>query len=70
MNNSVFKPEKFFNLSNFDFKDIFDNTNFVWEVLPSIGEYINSLFQKKFLLVIIEIRRMYLLARDLLFKKG
>jgi len=46
----MFKPEKFFDLSKFEFRDIFDDVNFVWEVLPNIGKYIDSLFQKKILI--------------------
>lgn len=49
MNNIMFKPEKFFDLSRFEFRDIFDNVNLVWEVIPKIGKYINSLFQKRIL---------------------
>ncbi len=41
-----FQKEYFFDLSNFEFRDIFDNVNFVWEVLPKIEKYIDSLFQK------------------------
>src|SRR3972149_1779027 len=46
MNKNIFKPEKFFDLSDFELRDIFDNVGFVWEVLPNIGKYIERLFQK------------------------
>lgn len=45
----MFNPEKFFDLSKFEFRDIFDNTNSVWEVLPNIGKYIDSFFRKRIL---------------------
>lgn len=41
------QKENFFDLSNFEFRDIFDNTDSVWEVLLNIGKYLNSLFQKR-----------------------
>ncbi|MEK7533709.1 MAG: glucose-1-phosphate thymidylyltransferase [Patescibacteria group bacterium] len=44
-----FEKENFFDLSNFEFRDIFDNVNFVWEAIPKIENYINSLFQKRIL---------------------
>lgn len=37
MNN--FNPSSLFDLSNFPYKDIFDNVQNVWEVLPRIYEY-------------------------------
>lgn len=46
MNKSIFKPENFFDLSNFEFRNIFDGVKFVWEVLPKIGSYLESLFKK------------------------
>lgn len=37
--NNQFKPEQFFDLSSFSFKDIFDGVVNIWEVLPKIKEY-------------------------------
>lgn len=36
------KPQYFFDLSSFQHKDIFNNIQFVWEVLPKIGSYLKS----------------------------
>lgn len=38
--------EKFFDLSSFEFRDIFEGVEFVWEALPKIGSYLESLFSK------------------------
>lgn len=40
-----FKTEKFFNLSTFAYRDIFNEINYVWEVLPKINEYIARQFK-------------------------
>ena len=44
MNNN-FQKEKFFDLSTFEYKDIFNEINFVWEVLPKIKDYIEMQFK-------------------------
>ncbi len=43
----IFKPDKFFDLSSFQFKDVFENLDSVWDVLPKINEYLEALFKKK-----------------------
>lgn len=40
-----FRTEKFFDLSTFAYRDIFTDTNYVWEVLPKIKEYIEMQFK-------------------------
>jgi NDP-sugar pyrophosphorylase family protein len=40
-----FKTEKFFDLSTFAYRDIFNEINYVWEVLPKIKEYIVMQFK-------------------------
>lgn len=40
-----FKAEKFFDLSSFEYKDIFNDINSVWEVLPKIKDYIEMQFK-------------------------
>lgn len=42
MSNPLFRPEDFFDLSDFPFKDIFDGIQNAWEVLPRIREYTNG----------------------------
>jgi len=49
MNDLILKKESFFDLSGFDFGDMFDGKEFVWEVLPTIGQYIEFLFARKIL---------------------
>src|SRR3989344_6472598 len=46
MSNSIFKPEKFFDLSRFKFSDIFNGVDNVWEILPKISDYLDSFFHK------------------------
>lgn len=48
MNN--FKKENFFDLSDFEFKDIFSDIDSVWDVLPKIGPYLELLFSNKILI--------------------
>lgn len=43
MNN--FKTENFFDLSTFEYRDIFNEINYVWEVLPKIKDYIEMQFK-------------------------
>ncbi|MBU1626927.1 glucose-1-phosphate thymidylyltransferase [bacterium] len=38
----MLKPEDFFDLSKFEFADIFDECEYVWDVLKKIGSYIKS----------------------------
>jgi len=40
-----FKTEKFFDLTTFEYKDIFNEVNAVWEVIPKIKDYIEMLFK-------------------------
>lgn len=40
-----FKVEKFFDLSTFEYRDIFNETKYVWEALSKIGEYIEKQFK-------------------------
>lgn len=40
-----FKTEKFFDLSTFAYRDIFDEINYVWEALSKITEYIEMQFK-------------------------
>jgi len=40
-----FKTVKFFDLSTFAYRDIFDDINYVWEALPKIKEYIVGQFK-------------------------
>lgn len=40
-----FKAEKFFDLSTFAYRDIFSDTNYVWEAIPKIKEYIQMQFK-------------------------
>lgn len=42
-----FEPEKFFNLSNCQFLEIFYKSKFAWEALPKIAEYIELQFKNK-----------------------
>lgn len=49
MEKSFFTTEHFFDLSRFEFADIFVKKEFVWEVLPTIGHFIESLFARKIL---------------------
>lgn len=49
MNNN-FKPENFFDLSKFEFRDIFSDIDSVWDVLPKIGSYLEALFSKRILI--------------------
>jgi len=35
----MFKPEKFFDLSNFEYKDIFNNIEKVWEIIPYLPDF-------------------------------
>lgn len=39
MNQNLFHPSDFFDLSDFPFKDIFEGVENVWEVIPKIQEY-------------------------------
>lgn len=36
------RPEHYFDLSEFAHRDLFGGVNFVWEVIPRIGEYLRS----------------------------
>lgn len=47
MNNSLFSPVTFFDLSNFSHAALFEGISNVWEVLPKLTEYIESLFVSK-----------------------
>lgn len=40
-----FKADKFFDLKSFEYRDIFSEINFVWEVLPKIKDYIEMQFK-------------------------
>ncbi len=40
-----FRTDKFFDLSGFEYKDIFNDINSVWEVLPKIKDYIEMQFK-------------------------
>lgn len=42
-----FAPGNFFDLNNFEFAEIFDNTDFVWEVIPRISEFIKNKAKNK-----------------------
>lgn len=42
--NEDFKTPYFFNISNFDFKEIFQGVSFPWEVIPVITSFIEKLF--------------------------
>ncbi|MDI6736428.1 MAG: glucose-1-phosphate thymidylyltransferase [bacterium] len=42
----MLKPEDFFDLSNFEHKAIFDNIEYVWEVIPKIEDYIKQVIQQ------------------------
>ncbi len=43
----MLKPEDFFNLSDFEQKAIFDNVEYVWEVIPKIEDYIKQVIQQR-----------------------
>lgn len=49
MNNN-FQKEKFFDLSTFEYKDIFNDVNSIWEVLPKIKDYIEMQFKSGILI--------------------
>jgi NDP-sugar pyrophosphorylase family protein len=38
----MLQPEDFFDLSKFAHADIFDDVEFVWEVIPRIGDYVRA----------------------------
>lgn len=46
---SDFKINKFFDLTGFEYKDIFNDINSVWEVLPKIKDYITMQFKSNIL---------------------
>ncbi len=43
----MFLVKDYFNLENCEFKDIFDDIEFVWQVVPKIAEYIQAEFDQK-----------------------
>ena len=42
-----FSPESFFNLSHFEYSDIFHNEEHVWNVIKKISSYLNNIFENK-----------------------
>lgn len=46
MDINQFKPEAYFDLSSFSYKEIFSNVEQVWDVLPRLRGFIESLFEK------------------------
>lgn len=36
-------PQEYFNLNDFEFKEIFDDVNYVWEAIPKISKYIGKI---------------------------
>lgn len=41
------RPEHYFDLSAFEHKAIFDEIEYVWDVLPKIGDYVKSYVEKR-----------------------
>lgn len=41
-----FKPQQFFDLEDFEYKDIFEGIESVWEIIPKLESFIKSLFDK------------------------
>lgn len=48
--NSNFQKEKFFDLLTFEYKDIFNDVDLIWEALPKIKEYIEMQFKSNMLI--------------------
>lgn len=45
-----FQKEKFFDLSTFEYKDVFNDVDLIWEALPKIKEYIEMQFKSNMLI--------------------
>ncbi|MFH1562142.1 MAG: glucose-1-phosphate thymidylyltransferase [Nitrospirota bacterium] len=43
----MLKPEDFFDLSDFEHKAIFDDVQYVWEIIPKIEDYIKQVIQQR-----------------------
>ncbi|MCS7265408.1 MAG: hypothetical protein NZ805_11305 [Armatimonadetes bacterium] len=39
------RPEHYFDLSEFDHRELFEGVKFVWEAIPRIGEYLRSIIK-------------------------
>lgn len=70
MNYLLFTKENFFGLSSFEFKDIFDDTTVAWEVLPKIGRYIESLFEKKVFVSNYKDKKNIYIGEDSIIQEG
>lgn len=70
MENKLFNPGDYFDLSNFKHKDIFAGVEFVWEVLPKIGKYIESLFEKKVLVSNYKDKKNIYMGEGSIIKEG
>ena len=70
MNKSFFRANDFFDSNSFEFKDIFSDIRFVWEVLPKIGEYLESLFSQGILVGNYKGKKNVFLGEGSVIEKG
>jgi len=69
MNNN-FQKEKFFDLSLFEYKDIFNEVNLVWEVLPKIKEYIEMQFKSNILIANYKDKKNVFIGEGTIIQEG
>lgn len=48
------RPEHYFDLSNFEHRELFEGVKFVWEVIPRIGDYLRSILNPEIRGVVME----------------
>jgi len=48
---SNFSPAKYFDLKNFEFKELFEGVDFVWEAIPRISNFIEQKTKKKKIII-------------------
>jgi len=64
----MLKPEDFFDLSDFEHKAIFDNVEYVWEVLSKINDYIHQVIKPQILGRVME--GAFLIGDDIAIGEG
>lgn len=65
-----FQKEKFFDLSSFEYRDIFNEIDFVWEVLPKIKDYITMQFKSNILIANYKDKKNIFIGEGTIIQEG